>query len=851
MKITVYGRVQGVGFRPYVAELAEQLGISGTVCNSGGIVTIHASGTEEALNGLVHRLSVLKGTKQNDVFAGKEELPGARVDRIEVSDEETEPDGESEWQLLSPEKPETDREAEQTGESGRREKPVESQCTGFRIVKSRPHRDRLRFLPPDIATCDGCLKELFDPENRRYRYPFISCTSCGPRFSIMEQIPYDRETITMREFEMCPDCREEYLRKGDVRRHAQTIACAACGPQLTLYVRREPVYRSWTGERALQESISRIREGKIIAIKDIGGYHLAFDPHREKAAERLREWKNREKKPFAVMFADADSAAAYCEISETERKLLESDARPIVLLKKKKGRDFADGVCGSSDRMGVLLPCNPLQHLIIRETGPLVMTSGNRGGEPIITEDEKMCGLLQTGVPDAVLANDRRIRFGLDDSIYQVTVCGKREIVQIIRRARGLVPEPVPLPCSLDEDVFAAGGDLKAVFALGRGNMAYLSGHFGDLDDMRAEELREKAVGGMSGLLGISPTAAVCDRHPNYISGREVRKKFAPERIRTVGHHYAHAAAVIAEYHLEGPVIGVAYDGTGYGEDGTVWGGEILLCENFNARRAGQIRSVRLIGGDSAAKQAAVTAFCYLQEAVQDGIMTREEADRALEGLVESDRRKLLAAAWENGINAAASSSMGRLFDAVSALLGICVYNSFEGECPQLLQREAQRYWDRIQETPGAGKEPEESGTAQSPGARKEPEERGKVQPPGAGEEYFRKTDGVWVWDSVRLVADLAKRKLQGEDAGKLAYEFHRAIADMTVQLCLLAAENCEAGSRTAALAGGTMYNGLLLKLLIPKLSEQGFEVYVNEKVPSGDGGLAYGQLYLYSGNQL
>ncbi|MBR1742573.1 MAG: carbamoyltransferase HypF [Lachnospiraceae bacterium] len=928
IEITIYGLVQGVGFRPFVAEQSEKLDLTGTVRNIGGIVRISASGKKEALDEFVHRLSACPPE-------------GARVDRVEVTEASEEIHFEEKLSEGVPK------------EVLRRETSVLEKKSGgqaeFIIVESESGEDSLRFLPQDIATCDFCTEELFNPKNRRYRYPFISCTACGPRFSIMENVPYDRDTITMRNFKMCPECRREYQERGNKRRHAQTIACAECGPEVKLYPfaiveefpfkdevfkdenlfhggdalegQKEKTGRpsgkemhAWglTGDTAntpIAKSIQMLKEGKILAIKDIGGFHFAFDPKNREPARRLRHFKRRERKAFAVMFPSVSDIERYCEVSETEKRLLCSDARPIVLLKKRPGMDFVPEVCGESRYIGAMLPCNPLQILILKETGPLVMTSGNRGGEPIITDEKEMFAFWEgraakddssffearagktedrfmenqewekdfrnemKPVPDAILTHNRKIVYGLDDSIYQVTMCGNREMIQIIRRARGLVPEPVELPVHLSCDTFAAGGDLKAVYALGRENMAYLSGHFGDLEDVHAAESREKALEGMCELFGISPVHAVCDMHPGYISARHVkeelnfaaipmtvhqkrtlkcsREKNEIEReqktsfeknykeqdifqIRKVQHHHAHIAAVMAEYALEGKVLGVAFDGTGYGADGTVWGGEFLLCEGKEFVRVGHLEGVFLTGGDASAKNALVTAYAYLCAAVKKGYMTEEERSLFLPEFSE-EKKLLLNGALENKINTVESSSIGRLFDAAAAVLGICRENSYEGECPERLQAYAEKYLEEAYSTTPDLYERKEENSLENFLENRE-----------AGVDFFiYQEQDMWMMDGVYLISSLAKKRSEGVPVAKLAFEFHRSLAGMTVRMCEKIYKKIGCVRKQIALGGGTMYNRLFLKLLVPALEEKGYEVYINEKVPSGDGGLAYGQMAL------
>lgn len=764
-KITVFGLVQGVGFRPYVAELAEQLHIAGNVRNAGGVVFIEAQGRREAMEEFLHRLSLLDGDRP--------ELPGARVDDLEVEEVDT---------LLENET--------------------------FAIVSSENYGDGLRFLPPDIGTCEHCRTELLDPKNRRYRYPFISCVSCGPRATIMRQLPYDREHTTMEVFSLCKDCAEEYVAPGNIRRHAQTIACDVCGPKLMAYTTEGLVAEK---EAALQLAEQYLRDGKLVAIKDIGGYHIAIDPYNEDAARRLRAFKNRENKPFAVLFPNVEALKQYAKVSDKEEQLLRCDARPIVLLRWRANieRPLAEGICAGSNRLGAMLPCNPLQILMAEDMGPLVMTSGNRGGEPIEIDDFKMRMHLGEGGIDLVLANNREILQGLDDSICQV----QGEVMQLIRRARGLVPTPVASLVKLEEDVLAVGGDLKSVFAFGRKNRAYLSGHYGDLEDYRALEAKEKGVALFSELFEFHPEVYLCDAHPGYVSTTGLLKRHPDARIYKVQHHRAHVASVLAETLTEAPAIGFAFDGTGYGDDGQIWGGEMFAYDGKQMKHVGTIAPIPMTGGNRMAKDATIPAICYLHETIRRGYLYEEENPF----IVESSKQ-LLEAAVDNGIQTVKVSSMGRLFDAVAAILGICRENTFEGECANRLQAAAERF--------------EEAG-GKSDGLL--------TIPVGA-------KDGIIVADTPAMIGQMVRLLADGISAEQLAYEFHVALADMAAEMCYDYRPDTE---RYVAMSGGTMYNQLFMKLVLPKLQELGLEPIWNEQVPAGDGGLALGQLWMYGKHML
>ena len=777
-KILVSGLVQGIGFRPFVAELAEELALAGQVKNLGGIVEIIVSGDKKAVDEFVWRLRC----------AGESgELPGCRVDALNVENVL----GSDIWK----------------------------QDNQFHIVESGNGREAKRFLPVDLPTCDRCVAELHDPKNRRYRYPFISCTACGPRFSIQKAVPYDRETITMDAFPMCAACEKEYTEKGNIRRHAQTIACKDCGPKLR-YVEIQDTYvkdgnavheflQISDEQQAISEAVEALLQGKIGAIKDIGGYHFAFMPTNSQAASRLREFKNRDKKPFAIMFLNLKEVQKYCEVSEKEAALLSSSARPIVLIKKKK--DFVPEICGESDRIGALLPCNPLQILLLEETGPLVMTSGNRGGEPIIISEEEMINHLGNGI-DFMLTHDREILTPLDDSIYQVNRIGDQDVVQLIRRARGLAPEPIRLHRKLAKDTFAAGGDLKAVFGLGREDLVYLSQYFGDLEDVRCAESREAGIRHMTELLEIIPEVSVGDLHPAYFSTQNTEKK--------IQHHHAHVASVIAEYGLKGKVLGVACDGTGYGTDGTIWGSEFLLCEDDKMKRVGHFSSVKLVGGDASAKQADMTLYSYMLEARERGYDVDaffvEQEESCVDDIGNPDeamrqKRKLQEMAWKQNINTAYSSSMGRLFDAAAALLDICHANSYEGECAIKLEQAGHK-----------GKQ--------------------ELDIQNAVRMECTETDGVWQADSVKLLVDLyhLKREYSKE---VLAYLFHHAVANGIVKIADTLCK--EQGINQVALSGGTFINRILLNEVIKGFNMHERLAYTNEKVPCGDGGIALGQMYL------
>ena len=803
----VYGLVQGVGFRPFVATLAVQLRVEGYVKNLDGIVEMYLVGDREQVDKLLGRLMQLDGKDP--------ELPGARVIRIEeLSD-----------------------------------RPTEKVC-GFKIRESSGGHTKLRILPPDMATCPECRKELFDPGNRRFRYPFISCSSCGPRYSILRRVPFDRENTSMDIFPMCHECGGEYL-TSPRRRHAQTISCPVCGPKLLLIPDAgkcrpgEEVPEAYVGDDALMMAVRELKLGKIIAVKDIGGFHLACRALDKHAVQRIQAFKKREGKALAVMLPDIELIKQAAFVSEQEEELLLSSERPILLLTPKPGENrlYAKEVNGDSPCLGAMLPSNPLQELLVHDCGPLVMTSANHRGGPIITSDEEMVKLAAEGACDHVLTHNREVLHGLDDSIYQVTGFPGRTIVQVLRRARGIVPLPVFMsagpggrqrgelsgpPASdgklpeelsgksatggkLPEDHFAAGSDLKAVFGFARGQAVFLSGHFGDLQDAVAEEARKKAVSEMKTLLDADPKWSVCDLAPNYISSNALGREEKP--VSKVQHHYAHILSVMAEHGvLEGKVLGVAYDGTGYGTDGTIWGGEFLLCGRSGFERLRSLTPIVMPGGDITAKNGDVVLACYLNAAMERGLFPEEEARRAYAFLTDRlspARVQLLSSVIRREAGTVRNSSMGRLFDAAAALLDISRENTYEGRSAMALQSAAERYL--------------ESG-------------------PGEKEKHRLELLLPYTTDTPMMMAELFCALGKGFSHEELAYAFHYGVAGMTAEVCAMFREIY--GAYPVALSGGCFANRLLLKLLLPMLAKKGMTAYLNGSVPCGDGGLALGQAY-------
>ena len=785
-KITIRGLVQGIGYRPFVAETAERCSVTGWVRNTNGIVTILVSGSFQNIGQFLGSLK----TSQPE---------GARVDEIICEDV-----------------------------------PVQ-EFRVFSIIESEEQKNvsDLPFIPADLPTCEDCVRELHDQGNRRYRHPFISCTACGPRYSIIEKLPYDRENISMKKFPLCEACSFEYQKPGDVRRHAQTIACPDCGPKL-MYSQIWPAItdteaddrctdrqlkknnrrQDSIGNQALTEALRCLKEGGIVAVKDIGGYHLACTPFSEETVQQLRRLKGREKKPFAVMFPDLEAIKDFCEINTAEEKLLFSAPRPIVLLHKKKdGKHLAENVCGSSPDIGAMLPCNPVQILLTEELGPLIMTSANASGELLILENQKMMDWMEQrknvcGIPLGILSHDRPILTPLDDSVVRI-VSGR---TQIFRRARGYVPNPVSL--AVNHPIFAAGGDLKASFCYTGCGRAYMSQYLGDLEEEECFLAYQKEMERMQKLFGFSPTYFACDLHPGYWSGKSLKNGNIP-KLYHIQHHEAHAASVIAEHDLTGQILCFAFDGTGYGRDRTIWGSEAFIWNGSRMERFAHLRPVCLIGGNEGAKNADTILYSYLASLPAE-TRSYPGAHPDLFPWFDDQQCRIVEKAIQCRINTVESSSMGRLFDAVSAILDICHYNSYEGESAIELEN--------LAVTAGSGYPLHIKGSV------------------GDRMEFLGDTEPLF-----RGIIEAIKR---GVPKGEIARGFLTAVSDFICEICEQAetvVENAESRKnvKQIALSGGTFQNRILLEQTICHLEEKGYLVYINEQVPPGDGGICLGQAYL------
>ncbi len=752
-RIRVYGIVQGVGFRPTVSRHAMETGITGTVANCGPYVEIFAQGTPEQVSAFRNAL---------------EHRPPKRAAILKLDEKAVE------------------------------DAPVFS---SFSIIESAKTSGEI-FISPDIAICDDCKRELYDPGNRRYLHPFINCTCCGPRLTILDALPYDRERTSMKAFPMCPQCAEEYHNPATRRYDAQPVCCNDCGPQVYLLGRQE------RGRDAITAARKTIIQGGIVAVKGIGGFHLCCDATNQQAVALLRQRKRRPMKPFAVMMRDEKTVMRECRMTPEQQEILTGHQKPILLLDRLPDGKLCEAVAPENPRVGVMLPYAPVQLLLfdyddgLNVPDCLVMTSGNVSGAPICRNDrdaETELGQLA----DCILSHDRRIRIRADDSVMDFF----RGRPYMVRRSRGYAPLPVVLSGEKQGTVLAMGGELKNSFCIGVNDLFYLSPYVGDLADLRTVQALEETIGRFQTLLEAQPQAVVCDLHPGYHSVAMAKERKLP--LIQVQHHYAHILSCMAENDCLEPVVGVAFDGTGYGTDGTIWGGELLLTRTDGFQRLGSIAPFLQLGGDASAREGWRIAVSMIYALLGDRKQTLETVCQL--GLCEEKTAKVQLTMADRHINAVTSTSAGRLFDGVSAILGIRNASTFEGEASTALQYRAES-WNKAH-------------PATDPIAVEVPE---------------KDAEGFLTMPTHKLVRSILTARLEGADPDKLALEFHRRLAGQIAGAVLAAQE--QTGISTAALSGGVFQNRLLLELTVTLLEQAGIRVLTHSLVPPNDGGIALGQ---------
>ena len=725
-RIHVQGVVQGVGFRPFVYELATAHQLGGWVRNSSEGVFIEVEGPDG-------RLDVFEA----DLRSRRPVL--AQIDRIEIA-----------------------------------EIPLQG-TQDFVILESEQVTGEFVLVPPDIATCTECYNDFTDPANRRYRYPFTNCTNCGPRYSIIRDIPYDRPATTMVEFPMCPDCRAEYENPADRRFHAQPNACPKCGPALTAPIERA---RGW------------LREGKVVAIKGLGGFHLACDATNGNAVRRLRDRKRRSDKPFAIMAPDLAAVERCCEVSPSDREALESPRRPIVILPRRRGTAISDAVAPGNKTIGVMLPYTPLHHLLFDGDGgrfeALVMTSGNVSEEPIVSREEELPRLAS--LYDEVLAHNRKIQTRVDDSVVRMF----EGQVRVVRRSRGYAPQPVRLAFEMGP-ALGAGGELKNTFCLTKQSYAILSQHIGDLENLETLEFFHETLTHMKRFYRIEPEVVGYDLHPGYLSTRAALEMQGVQKVG-VQHHHAHIASCMAENGLREKVIGVSFDGTGYGTDGQIWGGEFLVCDFLGFERCGHLRYVPLAGGDAAVREPWRMALSYARDAFGRNVPEQ------LFARIDPRRRAVVDAMLARSVNTVLTSSCGRLFDAVASLIGLRDETNYEGQAAIELEAVAE---DGVEARYG----------------------------------FEMKGDEV---DLRPTIAEIVANVRKGMGAGEIAASFHNTVVAVIVEGCRRTRESH--GLEKVCLSGGTFQNFYLLRRAVHGLRQAGFEVNLHSQVPANDGGIALGQ---------
>lgn len=793
--IRVFGIVQGVGFRPMVKRHADACDIAGSVSNKGPYVEIFAEGSEECVHSFIKQI--------------QEEPPKrAVILKLDVENVESGEDG------IHKVESETDSKEK------------------FQIIESEKEEGEI-FVSPDIAICPECKKELYDKNDRRYLHPFINCTCCGPRLTILDSMPYDRVRTSMGEFPMCEKCEYEYTHAETRRFDAQPVCCNDCGPEVYLLGRKE------RGADAIRYTRKVLSEGGIVAVKGIGGFHLCCDAAKEETVARLRQRKKRPMKPFAVMMKDLDVVRRECETEPHLEEILDGHQKPIILLPKKEGGTLCESVAPDNPKIGVMLPYAPVQLLLFdyqdetKVSDCLVMTSANTSGAPICRDDEDALNEL-SGLCDVILSHDRKIRLRADDTVMDFY----RGEPYMIRRSRGYAPLPFMMGNEFKGQVLAVGGELKNAFCIGKNQLFYPSPYIGDMGDVRTVKALKESVKRMEELLETKPQIVACDMHPSYNTRAAAEEMGLP--VFLVQHHYAHILSCMAEneWTTEKKVIGVSFDGTGYGTDGTIWGGEILLADYDSFTRWGCIEPFAQTGGDASAKEGWRIAVSLLGK-----IYGKENALLIIEtlGLCEPKLAKLQFTMEERGINTVQSTSAGRLFDAVSAILDIRKSSTFEGEASTSLQFAAEKWLDAQKKKIAGSEDFAESGIITDYGELKSISDVAQKSVVEKNNSINRniKAD-LYYLPTLSLVKEVAERKLAGENSNQLALHFHRRLAGMIVSACEKARE--ETGINTVALSGGVYQNKLLLDYSVTMLEERGFHVLRHHLLPPNDGGISLGQ---------
>lgn len=738
IKISIKGAVQGVGFRPFIFKLATSLNLKGYVLNTPQGVIIEAEGKEKTLDDFIQRIE-------------KEKPPISLIQNIKI------------------------------------ENLPSNNFKNFEIKKSNLNGEPDAIILPDIATCDECRKEISDKKNRRYLYPFTNCTNCGPRYSIIESLPYDRARTTMKQFKMCPECRTEYENPLDRRFHAQPNACPVCGPHVELWNSKGDFIESHY--EAIMKTADAIKEGKIIALKGLGGFHLVCDAMNAEAIERLRKNKNREEKPFALMYPDLESVKRDCEVSEAEERLLISPQSPIVLLKRKSDCDIPDEVAPQNPYLGIMLPYTPL-HLIIMKllNTPIVATSGNLSEEPICIDEYEALKKLNE-IADLFLIHNRPIYRYVDDSIARIILDEK----VLLRRARGFAPIPVIINADSGKHFLSVGGHLKNTIAVAKGEQVFISQHIGDLETAESYNSFCNTIEKFKEVYKIKPEIVFNDLHQDYISAKYAKENY--ENVKEVQHHAAHILSVIAENEITEPVLGVSWDGSGFGLDKTIWGGEFIKFNEYGFIRVAHLKKFRLPGGESSYKEIYKSAFGLLYEIYGDDTVK----------YFPDNNSKVLLQMLKKEINSPYCTSAGRLFDAVASILDIRQKTSYEGQAAMELEFLAER-----------------------------------VSTEDIYEYKIKNEDGIYIFDWTLMINKILEEKNKIPN-NIISAKFHNTLVSVIVAIAKLLNE------KNIALSGGCFQNKYLLEKTISELEQNGFKVFWNKEVPANDGGISLGQIASYS----